>query len=582
MMSPRMKCSTIRHAPSRRCLVLLAIAAAPLGDGCRRAPTAAPTPDPDQVLATWSGGVIKRAEIETGYAKRLAAEPGATPERRAELLRLSLERRARIELLYREALAQGLPDRADVKAVLRAQGDRLLAEDWLQRHVIASAHAEDGQVETEMARRTATPGQETRRFGHIFLRAPASDAAARARAAKTMAQVRKELAAGAAFDELARKYSDSITARGGGEVEWTTRAALHPAAAAVVFALWEGQVSGVVETEAGLQVFRLDGIRRPAAIDLTAVRDDVRRTLGAEAGRAAAQAERQRVWDDAGLAVDVPALARPARDGEVVATVAGERLTRAELDHARSAWNAWSAPGDPPPPADLVRVLVVNRLLARRRRETGIDAALQKKLADATRNVVVDARRLELVGTIPVEITAAEIDTFYAKHRDSAPFLRDHVVDLLFFPQQGDSAAAVYAQGEVVSRQLRDGTAFDRILASVAGRAVVAQRLSMGDLDSLRVQSARLAKSLAQLRPGEVSAPLYLDGERVSFTKGRPASSVRGLAFVRLASVQPLLLASVRQRVREALVAQKRSEGVAAVQQGLNARVQLKILVDRL
>jgi parvulin-like peptidyl-prolyl isomerase len=581
MIRPRMKHPSSGPRSCRRILALVAVATS-LAPGCRRAPAAAPAADPDQVVATWSGGVIKRAEIETGYANRLASEPGATPERRAELLRLSLERRARIELLYREAVAEGLPERPDMKAVLRAQTERLLSDDWLQTHVAATAKAADAQVEAEVVRRTANPMQETRRFAHIFLRAAAGDAAARTAAAEKMARLRRELSEGAAFDELARKYSDSITARAGGQVEWTTKAVLHPKAAEVVFALAEGQVSDVVETEAGLQIFRLDGIRQAAPVDLEAVRADVRRAQDAEAGRAAVQAERQRVWDDAALSLDARALGRPGQPGDVVVTVAGEPLTRAELEHAHAAWGIWAAAGEAPALPELARTIVVNRLLAARRREAPIDAALQRRLDAATHNVVVDARRLELVGTLPLGVTPAEIEAFYAQHKDSAPFLRDHVVDVLFFPQKGESAGEVYAQGETVSRALRDGTAFDRILASHAGRAQVARRLSMSDLDTVRGQSTRLYKALGQMRPGEVSAPLYLDGDRVSFTKAKPAAPLRGLAFVRLAEVQPLPLAAARQRIHDAIVAQKRNEGVMAVQGALNQRAQLKVLVDRL
>ncbi|MET0555496.1 MAG: peptidylprolyl isomerase [Vicinamibacteria bacterium] len=564
-----------------RLLVLLA-AAASFAPGCRRAPAAAPAADPEQVVATWAGGVIKRSEIETPYANSLASEPGATPERRAELFRLSLERRARIELLHREAVAEGLPERPDIKAVLRAQTERLLADDWLQSHAAANAKAADAQVEAEVARRTAAPVQETRRFAHVFLRAAAGDAAARAQAAEKMARLRKELSEGAAFDEVARKYSDSITARAGGQVEWTTKAVLHPKAAAVVFAMAEGQVSEVVETEAGLQIFRLDGIRQAPAVDLSAVRAEVRRAQDAEAGRAAAQAERQRVWDDAALHLDARALERPGKPGDVVVTVAGEPLTRADLEHVRAAWKIWAAADTAPPLPELVRVVVVNRLLAARRHEAPLDAALQRRLDSASRNVVVDARRLELVGTLDLGVTPAEIEAFYAQHKESAPFLRDHVVDVLFFPQKGDSAAEVYALGEVVSRELRDGATFDRVLASRAGRAVVARRLPMTDLDTVRGQSTRIYKALGQLRPGEVSAPLYIEGDRVSFTSAPPTAPQRGLVFVRLVEVRPLPLASARKRIHDAVVGQKRSEGVMAVQAALNQRTQLKVLVDRL
>jgi parvulin-like peptidyl-prolyl isomerase len=576
-----MKRSSGRPTSSSR--LLLVVTSAAVLAGCRRAPAAAAAPDPAQVIATWSGGMIKRSEIEAGYANRLAAEPGATPERRTELLRLTLERRARIELLYREATAEGLPERADIKSVLRAQSDRMLAEDWLQSQVAAKAHASDAQLEGEMAKRTVAPAAETRRFGHIFLRVPAGDAAARASALEKMEGIRQELAGGAAFEELARKYSDSITARGGGQVEWTAKEALHPAAAAVVFAMSEGQVSEVVETEAGLQIFRLDGIRRPQAPDAETLRAELKRTLDAEAGRAAAQAERQRVWDDAGLSAGLRVLGRPGRPDEAVIQVAGEPLTRAMLDQARDAWNVWVAAGDPPPLADLARFLAVNRLLAERRRQLPIEPALQKRLDDATKNVLVDARRRELIGVVPVDVTAAEIAAYYEAHKGAAPFLREHVIDLLFFAQKGDSAAGVYAQGELVGRALRDGRTFDQVLAGQGAHALVARKVPAGDLQALQAQSPRLHKALTALAPGEVSAPVYLEGEKLSFgSKGAPLVGSRGLAFVRLVEIRPVPLAAARDRIREALVREKQSQGVSAAQQSMNARIQLKMLVDRL
>ena len=79
----------------------------------------------------------------------------------------------------------------------------------------------------------------------------------------------------------------------------------------------------VVDTGAGLQIFRLDGIRQPASLDLEAVRAEVRKGQDAEAGRAAIEAERQRVWDDAALTLDTRALARPGQPGDLVVSPKG-------------------------------------------------------------------------------------------------------------------------------------------------------------------------------------------------------------------------------------------------------------------
>ena len=553
-----------------------------LSPGCGRDPVTASRPDPDQVVATWVGGSIKRSEIEAGYARRLAREPGASPERQAEMLRLALERRARIELLYREALADGLPQRPDLAVALRAQAERLLAEDWLEKHVARAASAAPAQVEAEVARRSASPAQETRRFSHIFLRAPASDAAARRQAAQRMAALQRELAGGASFEELARQSSDSITARAGGQVEWTTRPPLQPDVAATVFAMVEGQVSDVVETTAGLHLFRLDGIRRPVPVDTEALRADVRKALDAEAGRAAVEAERQRVWDDSGVSLDARALARPARPDELVATVGGEALTRAELDHARTTWATWAGASQAPLPAEAARTLIVNRLIASKRRAEPMDPDLQKRMDDARRNAVVEEQRLKLIGTIPTDVTAEEVAAFYEQQRESAAFLRDHVVDLLFFPQKSASPAEVYSQGEQVTRELREGRSFDQVLAARAGRAVVERRLPAGDLDSLRAQSNSLYKTVSRMGVGEVSSPVYMDGDQVRFQRAKPVIAGKGLAILRLVEIRPLPLAVSRERIAALLRHQKEAAGVAQFQKSLNEKAQLKILVDRL
>jgi len=57
-------------------------------------------------------------------------------------------------------------------------------------------------------------------------------------------------------------------------------------------------------------------------------------------------------------------------------------------------------------------------------------------LVDSASRAVVDVRRREMSARIHMEVTDKDIAELYEKNRD-APAFRDHVVDLLFFPQKG-------------------------------------------------------------------------------------------------------------------------------------------------
>jgi hypothetical protein len=555
----------------------LAVALSPvLTIGCKRSgPATPPSPDPKEVIAVWSGGRFTRGDIEPTIARRLDLNPA---EPRAALVKRAIERQTRMQILYRQAVAEGILERPQVKTILGAVEERALADDWLTRHA-ARVQAQESLVEKEVQTIVAqSGGQEVRRFGNIFLRAPDSDPQARAKARERMEQVRRELADGASFEELARKYSDSITARGGGRVDWTPRAPLHDTVAETVFSLSEGQVSEPVETEMGVHLFRLDGIRRPTAPDVKMIREDVKRRLDAEAVEAAISAERARTFEASGVRLDARALSRPGSKDQVVAVIGGQPLSREEFDALRAGFNA---PQAQHPPLEFARWLVVNRILSQRRRAEPIDDALQKKLDDARLGAVVDMRWRQLTAGVSKEVTAKEVAEFYEKYRDQGAIFRDHVVDVLFFTQKGPAAAEVYAKGEAVSAELRRGDSFDAILERHAREpgVVIRRRVSSGDVKTLRNQSLRFGGTVSKIGIGEVSPPFYMEGETVTAIDKAVILNARGLAFLRLVEVRPQPLEAVRDRVIDILQRQKEMDKVTAVRAKLDQEAAVKILV---
>ena len=559
-----------------RRLTLLATAAALLG--CRAQQQAAVRLDePDAVVARFAGGEIHRREIADAVTSRVTALPVPSDQGRREAVRTVVERRARIALLYRQAIDAGLDRSEEAKTRIAARQARLLAERWLAGHT-ASVHAEAGRVEAELQRRAAlNDNQQHRSFHHIFLRAASTDGAARTAAEKTMATIRAHLAEGRSFEDLARQYSDSVTARAGGRIDWTASRDLHPAVSKVVFALSPGQLSEVVKSKDGLHLFRVDEVRGAPQRTAAELRRQVTEELDREAVQAAVTAARDEAFDSSKVVIDAPALARAADHPETdLAHVDGSAIRAGDLALLRRVWPLFAAL----PPERVLREMVADRVLAARLRADGLLADMQGALAEAARNELVSIRREQLMADIDTKPTEAEVRAFYEHNRDTTIGLRDHFVDVLFFAQTGKDVGSVYAEGERITKALRNGVSFEQVLRDSSVRpGVVAQRNLGGlRLEQVQTESNRIHDALVNLVPGEVSAPLYVSEPRLFLGEKEPVVSGPGVIFVRLARVAPTPFPVVEQEIRETLSKQKERAGIAEIQRQLDQQARVEIL----
>lgn len=562
----------------------LAGAALSLSLACAQTPPSLLQPDPDQVIARYRGGEIRRRDIAEALANQLARQPQpVSAEARVATVRKIVERRVRTAMLFEQARATGFVQRPGVLALARATEERVLAEDLLASET-AHAAAADALVAAEADRRlqNAQP-EEMRKFSHIYLRAPQKDAEARRRATARMDDIRRQLAAGASFNQLAESHSTSVMARGGGRIDWTRRAAMLPQIGDTVFSLAEGQVSDVLATADGLHLFRLDGIRAASPVDVDGIRKAVRQELDTEARAAAQRARRQQELDARGVelasAARLDSLVRnpphgePAQPGEWVARWSQGELRSDELLALRGR----VAPPNQPVDVEL-RWLVENRLLAAARREHGVPAELSARAQAAADQAVIDAYRTLLMDQLATEPSEEAIARFHRENAAGALFLRDYRVDALYFPQTGDRLAEVYAAGEEVGTALRAGTAFDRLLdRPVRPEARLCRDVS-ASLEAIGRSSIRLRKALLNLAEGEVSAALYLDGPRTEIAPDRCVFDGRGVLFVRLRGIGSLSLAQASDAIRRALQDESVTAGVTVIQERLIAESGLEIL----
>jgi len=125
-------------------------------------------------------------------------------------------------------------------------------------------------------------GQEQRRASHVLITAakdaPAADRKlARAKADELLAQLRKSPKS---FAEMARKNSqDPGSAAKGGDLEYFGRGAMVKPFEDAVFAMKEGEISDVVESDFGFHIIQLTGIKAPKAPSFESMRPQLEADL---------------------------------------------------------------------------------------------------------------------------------------------------------------------------------------------------------------------------------------------------------------------------------------------------------------
>jgi peptidyl-prolyl cis-trans isomerase D len=131
---------------------------------------------------------------------------------------------------------------------------------------------------------------EERRASHILIATEGKDKAqARAKAEQVLKEVQKTPAA---FAELAKKNSDDPGSAGqGGDLGFFGRGMMVKPFDDAVFALKEGETSGIVESDFGFHIIRLTGVRAAREKPLAEVRGEIEKELKtAAAGRKFAEA----------------------------------------------------------------------------------------------------------------------------------------------------------------------------------------------------------------------------------------------------------------------------------------------------
>jgi peptidyl-prolyl cis-trans isomerase C len=228
----------------------------------------APVDLEDPILARIDGRYIHLSEVQAAALASGALQEGETltPEAafRRELVHAYVEQR----LLSRAALDEGLQRDPKVARQLGSARERVLAAAYMEER-LATAVTDDA-----VANLYARQSDVTRLGDEVKARQIVVENGEQAE------KVLAELQAGAAFGELARKYSiDRTTAALDGELGYFTRDMMAPELATAAFSTPVGEVAPPFQTEFGWHIVEVLDRRRSQGIPLDAVRDNIRRFL---------------------------------------------------------------------------------------------------------------------------------------------------------------------------------------------------------------------------------------------------------------------------------------------------------------
>ncbi|MEO7273640.1 MAG: peptidylprolyl isomerase [Vicinamibacterales bacterium] len=279
-------------------------------------PAAAPTPAkpvpaqlPD-VLAKVNGQEVRKADFDMMIRDMELGQGPVPAERRAEVLRGTLDRLITYTVLSQEAKTRNvtatdaeIDDRVKQmqsqfpteEAFKKALGERNMTIERLRtdtRDNLVISKMMDAEVATTPGASDAEAKEfydknpdkfkqgETLRASHILIRVDeTADAATKQKAKARIDAILKRAKAGEDFAKLAKENSADGSAAQGGDLGFFPRGQMVPAFDQAAFALKPGEISDVVTTQFGYHIIKAVEHKEAATVPLAEVSEKVKQFL---------------------------------------------------------------------------------------------------------------------------------------------------------------------------------------------------------------------------------------------------------------------------------------------------------------
>ncbi len=225
----------------------------------------------NSILASYEGGTVTREEY-SGWMAFKGLDLGPRP-RMNTLLEIALT-----TTMAEAALARDVEP--NIGSALDDYRSSLL-EEALRRYIIDQAEVDEEQVEALYKEQPHFMDQPRKSLLYNIFKAfpQESDDAERDALRAVMADLRLRLVKGADFSQAAERESESNTRYSGGRIGFVRPGRLAREIEEVAFALKEGQISEVVETDTGLTIFKCERIAEAKTYPPDEVRSIIRDNL---------------------------------------------------------------------------------------------------------------------------------------------------------------------------------------------------------------------------------------------------------------------------------------------------------------
>jgi peptidyl-prolyl cis-trans isomerase SurA len=206
--------------------------------------------------------------VEAARREKLAVSDDEVKERVDEQIKNVMQSFGGSVVRFDQALATEGMTEAQYRRVLEGQvRDELLVQQYLQkkRQGRALPIISEDQLRAAFDEQKSALGTRpaTVSFEQVMVEPQPSDSA-NAAALKTARDVLEQLVKGGDFEVLAKRYSDDPgTKDQGGSLGWFKQGRMVKPFEDAVFAMRPGQTSGIVKTEFGYHIIRLDKVRGP-------------------------------------------------------------------------------------------------------------------------------------------------------------------------------------------------------------------------------------------------------------------------------------------------------------------------------
>lgn len=225
------------------------------------------THEKDRPLAEMNGEIITVKE----FMERIGQLPPFLREtlETEEGKRRALEHVIVWRLIFQDALLKGVDKKPEVEARITAAREQIIIWEYLKQQASEKAAIPEKVLqEYYVKNREEFKLSEAIKVSQILVGSE-----------KEAQEILEELKKGADFSKLARERSLDPSRRNGGQMGWLERRVMDLDFAEAAFALKKGGMSGVVHTQFGYHIIRVDDKRPPEYAEYDKVKEQIREKM---------------------------------------------------------------------------------------------------------------------------------------------------------------------------------------------------------------------------------------------------------------------------------------------------------------